>query len=651
MPEEKIVHITVGTAGHIDHGKSTLVYALTGTHPDRLKEEQERGMTIDLGYAGFFLPDGREVGLIDVPGHERFIKNMVAGATGIDLVMLVVAADDSVMPQTREHLEIMQILGISHGLVVINKIDLVEKEMVDMVEEDIRQLVHGTFLEGAPVVRISALTREGLDNLLSVLYSLVPKVKPRDSSGPFRMPIQRVFSAKGYGAVVTGVPLSGTISYSDSVEILPRGKLARVRGIQVYMKEASSARAGHRAALNLSDVDFHKLGRGDSVCTPDSFLPARLVEGKFTHLASARMVLKQKTKIRFHTGTSETMGEMVLMDRRTLEPGEECYVQYWLEAPVVVASSDRCVVRIQSPMMTIGGGLVLGTSERKLKPLKAPIVENLREKEQALHSPKNLLLCLLKERLTHLIERKEVRKFLPVQAEQVERLIDELIAEVALVPLARGRLIIHREGVAQAKDHLLRTLERFYQKNPLKIYFEVSALTSGTGLAEELLDEVIARLKNEGILLERQGKVALADRTVSLSREEQELAATIEQVYLQEKFHAPSFGDLVERLSGQLAGRRVKKVFDLLLEQGVIVRLADNVFLHRSALQEARDAVMAHFAKNPELSPADMKNLIGASRKFAIPLMEYFDRINLTVRKENVRVLKKPASARDSQNC
>jgi selenocysteine-specific elongation factor len=648
VSEEKIVHITVGTAGHIDHGKSALVYALTGTHPDRLKEEQERGMTIDLGYAGFLLPDGREVGLIDVPGHERFIKNMVAGATGIDLVMLVVAADDSVMPQTREHLEIMRILGISHGLIVINKIDLVEKEIVDMVEEDVRELARGTFLEGAPVVRVSALTHEGIDNLLRVLHSLIPKVKPREATGPFRMPIQRVFSAKGYGAVVTGVPVSGTVAIGDSVEILPRGKLARVRGIQVYMKEVSSARAGHRTALNLSDVDYHKLERGDSVCTPDSFVPSQFVEGKFMYLASAKTLLKQKTQIRFHVGTSEVMGEMVLMDRRTLKPGEESYVQYWLEAPVVVAPSDRCVVRRQSPMATIGGGLIFGQSERKLKPLKAYVIENLKEKEKVLHSPKDLLSHLLKERIVQPVERKEVGKLLPIQSEQLEGFIDELVSEGTLVSLARGRLIIHREGIAQARERVVRALETFYAKNPLKMYLEPSALASATGLPDELLQEVILRLKEEKILLERSGKVALAAREVSLSREEQELAAAIEQIYLTEKFHSPAFGDLVERLSGQPA--KAKKVFDLLLEQGAIVRIADNVFLHKSALKGAQDAVMSHFAKNAELSPTDMKNLIGASRKFAIPLLEYFDRINLTVRKENVRVLKKPNSARTSEN-
>jgi selenocysteine-specific elongation factor len=646
VSEEKIVHITVGTAGHIDHGKSALVYALTGAHPDRLKEEKERGMTIDLGYAGFSLPDGREVGLIDVPGHERFIKNMVAGATGIDLVMLVIAADDSVMPQTHEHLEIMQILGISHGLVVINKIDIVEKEMVDMVEEDVKELVRTTFLEGAPIVRVSALTREGIDNLFQVLYSLIPKVKPRDASGPFRMPIQRVFSAKGYGAVVTGVPLSGTISSGDSVEVLPRGKFARVRGIQVYMREVSSARAGHRTALNLSDVDFHKLERGDSVCTPGSFLPSQFIEGKFIYLASSKMALKQKTQIRFHAGTCEVMGEMVLMDRRALEPGGESYVQYRLEAPVVVAPSDRCVVRRQSPTVTIGGGIIFGPSERRLKPLKTYTIENLREKERVLHSPKNLLSHLLKERLVQPTERKEVRKFLPIQSEQMEKFVDELTAEGALVSLARGRLIIHREGIAHAQERVMKALEMFYAKNPLKIYFEASALTAATGLSEELLEEAILRLKEKKILLERQGKVALAGREVSLSREEQELAATIEEIYLREKFHSPALGDLVERLSDQPA--KVKRVFNLLLEQGVVVRLADNVFLHQSALREAKDAVISHFAKNAELSPADMKNLIGTSRKFAIPLMEYFDRINLTARKGNARVLKKPDSIRTS---
>ncbi|MFH1421603.1 MAG: selenocysteine-specific translation elongation factor [Planctomycetota bacterium] len=640
MSEEKIVHITVGTAGHIDHGKSSIVKALTGTDPDRLKEEQERGMTIDLGYAGFTLPDGREIGLIDVPGHERFIKNMVAGATAIDLVMLIVAADDSVMPQTREHLEIMHLLGISHGLVLINKIDIVEDEFVDIVEEEVKSLVKETFLENAPIVRVSALTREGVDKLLETLYSLISNVTPRDDTAPFRMPVQRIFSAKGYGAVVTGVPVSGRISIGDSVEILPRGKSARVRGIQVYMKDVSSAYAGHRTALNLSDVDFHKLDRGDNVCSADSFSPSRFIEGKFTYLKSNKTSLKQKTQIRFHAGTSEIMGQMVLMDKKEIEPGEEAFVQYWLEAPVVVAPSDRCVIRRQSPMVTIGGGVILGNSERRLKPLKSFVVKNLEKKKKALNSPESYISCMLEERLTVPTERKDIKKFLPIKSERIEEIIDNLISEGAIKTLARGRLLIHREGIEKSEKHIVASLEAFYKKNPLKIYFEPSALIVATGVSEELLEESLNSLKQKKMLIDRQGKVALASREVALSREDQNLAAVIEDLFLREKFQAPAFGDMVERLK-EYSIAKIKKVFDLLMEQGLLARLADNVFLHSEALQEAKNAVVAHFKSNPELTPADMKTMLGTSRKFAIPLLEYFDKINLTIRKGNHRVLKK----------
>ena len=337
----EIQPIVIGTAGHIDHGKSTLVKVLTGIDPDRLKEEQERGMTIDLGFARFRLPDGRRVGMVDVPGHERFIKNMVAGATGIDLVILVVAANDGVMPQTREHLSIMQLLGVGRGLVALTKIDMVEAGLVELALEDVRATIQGTFLEGAPILPLSSITGEGLEEFKQVLFRLASETPPRSDAGVFRLPVQRVFSAKGFGTVVTGIPVSGSVALGDVLEVLPRGLRGKVRGLQAYQESTERARAGHSTAINLADVDQHEVTRGNVLATPGFFRPTRMVAASLDALALLDKPVEDRTAIRLHTGTAEALGELVLLDCEELEPGGSALVQLRLEEPVVCAPGVR----------------------------------------------------------------------------------------------------------------------------------------------------------------------------------------------------------------------------------------------------------------------------------------------------------------------
>ena len=351
----EIQPIVIGTAGHIDHGKSTLVRALTGIDPDRLKEEKARGLTIDLGFAPLTLPDGRLVGIIDVPGHERFIKNMVAGASGIDLVVLVVAADDGVMPQTREHLSIMGLLGVKRGMIVLTKIDIVDEEMVELAEEDVRETVAGTFLEDAPLYRVSAISGEGFEPFKDALFAAAGKVEPRAADGVFRMPIQRVFTAKGFGTIVTGIPLSGSVKVGDTLEVLPGGMKGKVRGIQAYKQKWESARAGHSTAINLSDVSHKEVKRGCVASEPGFYRAARLIGARLTMLAHLDRPLQNRAAIRLHTGTIEAVGEVILLDAVELQPGETGLVQIRLEEPVVCAPGDAFILRLASPLMSLGG--------------------------------------------------------------------------------------------------------------------------------------------------------------------------------------------------------------------------------------------------------------------------------------------------------
>ena len=364
---DTIFNVVIGTAGHIDHGKSTLVEKLTGIHPDRLPEEKARGLTIDLGFAPLTLKSGQRIGVIDVPGHEKLVKNMVAGATGIDLVLLVVAADDGVMPQTREHVSIMDLLGLTEGIVVLSKIDMVDSDLRELVKDDIQETLRGTFLENAPVVELSSVTGEGLDKLLDVIHARIAILKPKETSGIFRMPIQRVFSSKGFGTVVTGVPLRGTTVLGDTLEVVPLGKKGRVRGIHAYREATDMARAGHSSAINLTDVDYREVHRGMVLTQPGYFQGSTMFEASLKYLASNTRPLPHQTSIRLHLGTVEGLGKVYLLEKKTVEPGEEAYVQFRLDEPIVAAPGDRFVLRLHSPLETIGGGEILDQSRWRLK--------------------------------------------------------------------------------------------------------------------------------------------------------------------------------------------------------------------------------------------------------------------------------------------
>src|SRR5918999_1795344 len=357
--------VVMGTAGHIDHGKTQLIKTLTGIDTDRLKEEKERGITIDLGFAHLRFADDTEVGVIDVPGHERFVRNMLAGVGGIDLVMLVIAADEGVMPQTREHLAICQLLRIKDGLVALTKTDLVDEDWLELVSEDTREFLKGTFLEGKPIVPVSAKTGQGIDDLRRGLQTLVARVPPKQLEGKFRLPVDRVFTIRGFGTVVTGTLFSGTIRVEDRIEIYPKGIEAKIRGIQVHNASVAEAVAGQRTAINLQGIDKVELGRGDVLGHPGEFASTFMLDAVLQHLADAPRPLRHRARVRLHLGTSEIMGRVMLLDRDELAPGEEAYVQFRLESPAVALPRDRYVIRSYSPVQTIGGGILLEVQPRK----------------------------------------------------------------------------------------------------------------------------------------------------------------------------------------------------------------------------------------------------------------------------------------------
>ena len=632
--------VVLGTAGHIDHGKSTLVRALTGIDPDRLKEEKERGLTIDLGFANFALPDGRRVGIVDVPGHERFIRNMAAGASGIDLVVLVVAADDGVMPQTREHLQIMQLLGVERGLVALTKVDAVDPELVELAAEDVRDFVRGTFLEKSPMLHVSALSGQGMDELRSELVRMASETVPRPEGGIFRMPIQRVFSKRGFGTVLTGIPVSGAVTPGDAVEVLPGGGRGKVRGIQAYGGPAERARAGHSAALNVTDVEHHAVGRGAVVAAPGFFRPARMVGARLTALPGLERALENRIPIRLHTGTADPPGEVVLLDAQELEPGASCLVQFRLEEPVVVAPGDRFVLRLLSPAVTLGGGVILEESRHRLKRFKGFVLEELTRQESSVDSPRALLESALLRLGPEPRGEEELAVEIKRPRAEATRLLEELAAEDRVRRIGRGGKSsgwVHAERLEGALEQIDAALARWFGEHPHRRAMDVLELRRLTGWPAAFLGALLEEAQERGRLaLEAGGQVRAAGREVELAEADRAVADQLLVLLAESPFSPPAPAELAERL-----GPRVPELLEFLTDEGRTRRVSPELYLAAEAVERARAAIVDNCERNGHLEIPELRDVLGTTRKYLIPLLEHFDAQGLTLRQGGHRVLKR----------
>ncbi len=635
----QIFNVIVGTSGHIDHGKSSLVRKLTGIDPDRLPEEKERGMTIDLGFAPCFLKNGQKVGIIDVPGHERFVKNMVAGATSIDFVMLVVAADDGVMPQTREHLSIMKLLGVRRGMVVVTKVDMVDKDMVELVMEDVKDLVKASFLEGTPICPISVVTGEGWEPFWDELNRQIAALPTKNVEGVFRMPIQRVFSAKGFGTIVTGVPISGRAAIGDTLEILPHERKGRVRGLQAYHNDVEEIRAGHSSAINIADVRHENVIRGNVVVTPGYFRPGTMVNARFKYLPDSHGPLKDQMPVRLHVGTAEILGSVVLLDRKEYVPGDEGFVQIRLEEPVVGAPGDAYVLRIQSPMITIGGGQIVSIGSEKLRRMRPEVTEALAEEEKCLPDPRAWVEFLVKQGLTQPITPQEIDVATALTRPHVDAALQALRETGRVVVLPDGDRLLHRAGIDAAIERLRQCLSRFHNENLLRVGPDKHGLRNLAGLDPQVFDLGLDEgLKQQRISAENEF-YRLPERQMKLSSEVQKLAGRIEGILKETRFVTPRPDELQQQTSARQED--VNKVIRLLTEMGTLVKAAEDVYFHKDCVAEARELVVKQIREHGEVVSATFRDQIGTTRKYVIPLLEHFDAIGLTVRDGNRRVLKK----------
>jgi selenocysteine-specific elongation factor len=621
----------IGTAGHVDHGKTVLINKLTGINTDRLKEEQERGISIELGFAPFRLANGSMVGVVDVPGHEKFIPNMLAGIGGIDLVLLVVDVNEGVMPQTREHLQILQLLQIPRGILVLTKCDLAEQDWIDIVEEEVRETLIGTFLAGAPCCRVSAIQGEGIEELKQTIQEILAQLTPRDEDGPTRLPIDRHFTISGFGTVVTGTLLSGRIKVGDMVEVLPPGETVRVREIQVHGRKAEVALAGQRVALNLAGLERSDLVRGAVMATPGFFTMTERFDARLNLLPEAPRPLKFRDPVHLHMGTARITARVALLDRDEMKPGESVLAQFHLDSPLVAHRQDRFIVRSYSPMTTIGGGQIIDPAPVKHKRFRDEVMLALKELESGEGS-------FIVQKLAELgcARQKELEQASGLGRERVAMLLDSL--ETAGQVCRIGDQWVTTETARAWQRVLAEVVDNYHRDNALQPGMPHATLkaTLPAKVAPKAFEQLLGDLIANGQLIQRDEWIARPDFAPRPTDQQLELLQRLEEVYLAAGVEAKGRVDMLAQ--AKIAESQVEAMLAFLFAKGTLVRLNDDSFLHKLAYQKAVTALRSHFANKETLTLAEFRDLIGSARKQTQAILELFDSLKYTMRKGDERV-------------
>ncbi|EOC99798.1 selenocysteine-specific translation elongation factor [Caldisalinibacter kiritimatiensis] len=632
-------NIIIGTAGHIDHGKTTLIKALTGRDTDRLEEEKKRGISIELGFTYFDLPRGRRAGIIDVPGHEKFIKNMLAGVVGMDIVALVVAADEGVMPQTKEHLAILNLLGIENGIVVLTKIDLVDDEWMELVKEDIKDNLRGTFLENSPILPVSSTEKTGIKEVIKVIDRLTEEVQERDITQTPRLPVDRSFTITGFGTVVTGTLLSGEFKVGDEVQVFPGNKVSRIRSIQVHGENTGVAYAGQRVAINLANLKKYEVSRGNVIAPVDSMKSTMMLDVKLKLLKDSKRIIENRPRLRLHIGTTEVLCRVVLLDREQLTPGESCYAQLRLEDEVVANRGDKFIIRFYSPVMTIGGGIVLEGNPPKRKRFDQKVLEELKVKEKG--DSKEIVEKIIKKNSEEFPNLKDLNVLTTMSEEKIRKILDKLVNEKRIITfkLSDNIYAIHKEYYSHLMQQISEGLKEFHENNPLKIGMLKEELKSKylNHIKPKLADTFINRLTEENVIKQDNEYVSLKDFEVKFNETQEKIKREIEKEYLNIKFQPLKFEELPNRLKYDSID--IKEVFEALIQFGVLIRLKDNIILHKKNYLESIDITKAHIKEYGCITVGELRDILNTNRKYAIAILEDFDSKKITKRIDNKRVL------------
>ncbi|SDY86959.1 selenocysteine-specific translation elongation factor [Tindallia californiensis] len=630
-------HLVIGTAGHIDHGKTTLIQALTGRNTDRLKEEMKRGISIELGFTHFDLPGGIRAGIIDVPGHERFIRHMLAGVGGVDLVMLVIAADEGVMAQTKEHLDILQMLSIKKGIVVLTKADIVEPEWLEMVKEDVRESLQETFLESAPIIAVDSVSKRGINELIEKLTDHYQEVDSRDEKAPFRMPIDRVFTITGFGTVVTGTLMEGSLNIEETVQLYPGEETLRIRNIQVHGETVKKAYAGQRVALNLSGIKKELIQRGDYLAKPGSLKSTMMVDGRLTLLKNAPRSLKQRDRVRIYHGASEILARIVILEKDVIEPGESTLVQFRLEENAVFKKGDNIIIRFYSPMETLGGAVIIEPSPEKHKSMQQDIIDKLMLKESG------GIEADLEQALQKISDTFPDKSILAESIGCDESDIKEVIGYLQdqnLIYSIEDKYYIHRDYYESIIDEISMNLINYHKKNPLrqgmlKEELKSRVFSNPKNRAADLFLELISQEKIiciEGKFVSAQGF------SIKLTPEQKEILNQIETIYLESLYSPPRLEEVKKGIKGK--EKTIQQVIEMMMGDKLL-RLQNDLVLHQKAYEGAKEKIKEHFINCETLSVAEFRDLLGTSRKYAVGILEYLDQEKFTKREGDNRTLGK----------
>ena len=623
-------NIIIGTAGHIDHGKTTLIKALTGRNTDRWEEEQKRGITIDLGFTWFDLPGGDRAGIIDVPGHEKFINNMVAGVVGMDLVMLVIAADEGVMPQTREHMDILQLLGIEKSIIVLNKCDLVDEEWLELVEEEVKEELAGTFLEHAPVVKVSAATGEGLGVLVETIEHMTrDEVVQKDITTIPRLPIDRAFSLSGFGTIITGTLLTGTISKEDTLEMYPIGKTSKIRSIQVHGEDKERCYAGQRVAINLSNIKKREISRGCVLAPPDSMKNTDLLDVKLNVLDSSMRVLTNHTRLHFFTGTSEILCRAVLLDKEEIGPGESGYVQLRLEEEIALRRGDKFVVRFYSPMETIGGGVVLEPNPSIHKRFQEQVIRELEQKESG--SSADVIELHVKEHGDTMITQAELARLTALSMEEVVADVEELAEEgrVQTFAMRKDTYVWHSDSERQARMVLLEALKEYEKKYPYRYGMKKAEvqMTYFKKMKPNVFDRYVAGIEEAGVIQRVDEFLSTPEYQVRKDEIYEKVSGTMLRTMKEANY------DFVRYSEMEFKGKSAEvadDILNILLEEHQVVKVTDDMYTLSEYMDRAKERISDRLSENPVITIAEVRDMFQTSRKSAKPILEYMDSIKVT---------------------
>lgn len=623
-------NIIVGTAGHIDHGKTTLIKALTGRNTDRWEEEQRRGITIDLGFTYFDLKNGDRVGIIDVPGHEKFINNMVAGVVGMDLVLLVVAADEGIMPQTREHMDILGLLGIKKSILVINKCDLVDEEWLELVEEEIQEELEGTFLEGAPVVKVSAATGQGLDELTDTIQQLMSdEVVAKDTQTIPRLPIDRAFTLSGFGTIITGTLISGTITREDVLEMYPIGKECKIRNIQVHGQDQDKCYAGQRVAINLSNVKKKEIRRGCVLAPKNSMKNTDLLDVKLKVLEDSMRILTNHERLHLYTGTSEILCRAVLLDKEQIGPGEEGLVQLRLEEEIAVKRGDRFVVRFYSPMETIGGGIVLEPNPVRKKRFDAQAIEELKKKESG--SLGDVMELQIKEHGDTMITLAELAKVMAHSVDELKEYLEELeeSGTIFVFPMKKDTYLWHRDSEFAVRQKIEETLQKYHSEHPYRYGMKKAEIhnTFLKKIKPNIFDAYIERMTGENVYGRREEYLSLPGYEVPKDAMYLQTEKLIEDTFEKAGYDFVRFSEID---FGKIPRQTAEDVVLMMIDEGKVLRINEEMFTMKHLMDEAKEKIQNHLKEENLITIAQVRDMFSTSRKSAKPILEYMDSIKVT---------------------